>query len=386
VVVRATSRRRAVPISAWVRTGAGLEAAVVLPVEMLGSPREARLAICHELQHHRQGDTAWAYGLEVIACLFWWNPAAGLAARALSRLQEFSCDDALIGRRGVSPQEYGRCLLRAAELAVGSPALRYGAAAAAGGSSGTLLKRRIEMLFTQKSRNPLGTAALVATGALALAAMGSAAFAARSAIQDHSLTLAELKARVVPSDGDFPLVINEKVLRELNRYAGTEEGREHLHAIFARMPQYQPMIEKKFQERGVAKDLEILPVIESGFTNYFGHLQSGAGLWGFIPSTARRYDLRVDPLGEPGRVDDRLNEEKETVAAARYLRDVYNLFGDWRLAVMAYSEGEHKLSELIVKLGTRDPWEIEEQAESPDRYLAQVTAVLLIYKNPGLLD
>ena len=139
---------------------------------------------------------------------------------------------------------------------------------------------------------------------------------------------------------------------------------------------------------GLPKDLEIVPLIESGFTNYFNpRHQRGAGLWGFIPQTARRYELRVDELGIPGRVDDRLDEEKETVAAAKYFRDLNNLFPqEWLLVLKGYNEGETKVSRDIMEYGTRDAWELERQSESKERYLAKITAALLIYKNPGLLE
>jgi membrane-bound lytic murein transglycosylase D len=147
------------------------------------------------------------------------------------------------------------------------------------------------------------------------------------------------------------------------------------------------MIRKKLQEYGIPRDLEIVPLVESGYTDYYNPKRSrAAGLWAFIPQTARRYDMRVDDVNAPNRVDDRLDEEKETIAAARYFRDLYTLFQDWRLALRGYNEGESHVSRLIMDYGTRDAWELERQSESKEHYLAKITAALLIYKNPGLLE
>jgi hypothetical protein len=388
VVVRATSEGGGVPASALIPG----EASVLLPVELLATPALARIAIRHELQHHRQGDTRWAYAFAFLRCLFFWNPGIALWGSRVSFLQELACDEALIGRRSVTPQAYGRCLLRAAELAVGPPAAPSGVAVGmAVGSSGLLLRRRIEMLLTKREQGwkPAETAVLAVAALAATSLLGGAAYAARSAIQDRTITLSELQAKVGATDpsSEIPLTINDMVLRELNRFVGTEDGRDEIHRAFARMPQYKGMIERKLQEFGLPKDLEIVPVIESGYTNYFNpHHNTGAGLWGFIPQTARRYDMRVDELGVPGRVDDRLVEERETIAAAKYFRDLHTLFQDWRLALKGYNEGETKVMREIMDSGTRDPWELERQSESKERYLARITAVLLIYKNPALLD
>ena len=386
VVVRATSNHGGVPASVRLSR----EVSVLLPVELLALPELAGIAVRHELQHHRQRDTTWAYALEGLCCLFFWSPGATILRARLSVLQELACDEALLGRRSITPQAYGRCLLRAAELAVGPPALPPGLTVGmAVGSSGIFLKRRIEMMFNQKKWRPAETAALALVVLSSSLLLGGAAFAARSAIQDRTLTLSELQSKVSSADpsSEIPLVINDKVLRELNRFIGTEDGRDQIRRALARMPQFKGMIERKLAEYGLPKDLEIVPLIESGFTDYFNpHHQRGAGLWGFIPQTARRYDLRVDELGIPGRVDDRLDEEKETVAAAKYFRDQYSLFQDWLLALKGYNEGETKVSRDIMDYGTRDAWELERLSESKERYLAKITAVLLIYKNPGLLE
>lgn len=105
-----------------------------------------------------------------------------------------------------------------------------------------------------------------------------------------------------------------------------------------------------------------------------------AGIWQFISATARKYDLVVND-----KVDERLNAEKETDAAMRYHRDLFNLFQDWRLALKAYNEGERRVRQLIDEHGTRDPLELE-RISTTESYLSGAIAMMIILKNPSLLD
>jgi soluble lytic murein transglycosylase-like protein len=69
----------------------------------------------------------------------------------------------------------------------------------------------------------------------------------------------------------------------------------------------------------------------------------------------------------------------------RYLRDLNTLFQDWRLALRAYNEGESRVQRLIDQYGTRDPWTLE-RAESTEGYLSGAMAMIIILKNPSLLN
>jgi soluble lytic murein transglycosylase-like protein len=69
----------------------------------------------------------------------------------------------------------------------------------------------------------------------------------------------------------------------------------------------------------------------------------------------------------------------------RYLGDLYRRFGDWRLAIKAFNEGERAVDRTIAELGTRDPWRLD-RYRSPENYLSGAIAMMIVLKNPQILD
>jgi hypothetical protein len=367
------------PFSAWLPG----RAFVVLPLEFLARRDDYAIAVKHELQHHRQGDTRWAHFSEVCKALFFWNPAAFAWSRMAERMQELACDEILIGRRNISPQAYGDCLYRAAQRTLGaSSASLAGTTGMAAGRSGLFLRRRIEMLFVADRKKSSKFASFVfVTGTLAL--MAGSAYAARGAVQDRTLGLGEVRNLVARNPGsEIPITVNERVLKRLDRYVGTPEGREYVKRCLSRLPFYKPMIEGKISAVGFPRLLLAVPMEESCFDN--AHIPSNPygsrGIWGFIEPTAINYGLRVD-----AHTDERVDPEKETAAAMSYFKDLYAQFGDWRLAIKGYNEGEKRVQVLIDQYHTRDPWKLEDIGTAED-YLAGTMAMMIILDHPTLLD
>jgi beta-lactamase regulating signal transducer with metallopeptidase domain len=131
---------------------------VVLPSHLLGHRQGLRFAVGHELQHHRQGDTSWAWVSRALCIVFWPNPVVRLWQRWHDGVQELACDEALLQRPGFEVEEYARCLLDVAERALtGHQAFQFAPSMAAPRADRratvTHLQKRIEMLFASSSRH-----------------------------------------------------------------------------------------------------------------------------------------------------------------------------------------------------------------------------------------
>lgn len=113
--------------------------------------------------------------------------------------------------------------------------------------------------------------------------------------------------------------------------------------------EYREIIRAVLKEEGLPADLFYVGLIESGYNLKIKSHAAATGPWQFMKGTARQYGLRVDSA-----VDERYNIYKATIAAARYFRDLYNIFGSWELALCAYNAGEYRIIRAIRKGGTRD--------------------------------
>jgi hypothetical protein len=151
---------------------------VVIPVNLLSCKKDLQLAIKHEIQHHRQGDTSWAIFIELLICIFYFNPIIYLWKNTIIEFQEFSCDEALTGQEGVLSHDYGSCLLRVAETALKNHQMYAGTTCMAvvfkdSKYFKTFLLRRIEMIVKEKRSNskwiPVCTGFVIASLTIAFA-------------------------------------------------------------------------------------------------------------------------------------------------------------------------------------------------------------------------
>jgi len=177
---------------------------------------------------------------------------------------------------------------------------------------------------------------------------------------------------------DIPIIINEKVEYFINYFQTTR--REIFTKWLSRSRAYIPMMKKIFKERGLPEDLVYLALIESGFNPHAYSRARACGPWQFIKSTGKKYGLKVNDW-----VDERRDPEKSTIAAAEYLKDLYEMFGHWYLAAAAYNAGEGKVLRAMQRSGNDDFWEITQtrylKRETKD-YVPKMIAAALIAKYP----
>ena len=122
---------------------------------------------------------------------------------------------------------------------------------------------------------------------------------------------------------------------------------------------YNPIFEEALERYGLPLELKYLPVIESALRPSATSKSGAAGLWQFMITTGKRYGLEVNTL-----VDERRDPIKSSEAAARYLRDLHDMFGDWGLAIAAYNCGEGGVQKAVLRSGKQegaDFWSVYNQ-------------------------
>jgi membrane-bound lytic murein transglycosylase D len=149
---------------------------------------------------------------------------------------------------------------------------------------------------------------------------------------------------------------------------------------FTRSGRYLPMALDVFRQKGLPEELVFTAMIESGFNPVAVSRVGAKGMWQFMAPTARRYGLRVDRW-----LDERLDPEKSTVAAANYLKDLYSIFGSWELVQAAYNAGEMKVLRAIQGTGSRDFWSLTQTRflmDETKNFVPAIHAVAIIGKGP----
>jgi len=183
---------------------------------------------------------------------------------------------------------------------------------------------------------------------------------------------------VAAEENDFPVELNDRVLACIDLYTGPL--RDWFGAALARGGRYLPRIREILAEEGLPKDLAYLALVESAFKPNALSRAKARGVWQFIPATGRRYGLDQDWW-----VDERSDPEKATRAAARYLKDLHAMFGDWNLAMAGYNAGENKVIRGIKKYDTNDFWELAKTRalrRETKNYVPLIHAAIVVAKAP----
>ncbi len=190
---------------------------------------------------------------------------------------------------------------------------------------------------------------------------------------------AKAEADLKNTQSDLPLMINDYVAGYINYFS--TRGRGVFEGAWTRSGRYREMIFRIFREEGVPQDLIYLAQAESGFKPLALSRARARGMWQFMASRGVGYGLRRSWW-----VDDRQDPEKATRAAARHLKDLYNQFGDWYLAMAAYNSGPGNVQQAVKRTGYADFWELYKRDVLPaetKNYVPIILAMTIMSKNPA---
>jgi membrane-bound lytic murein transglycosylase D len=192
---------------------------------------------------------------------------------------------------------------------------------------------------------------------------------------DHNMTT-EFDISPMLHDG-YPNIVpvrNAKVQKWIDYFTG--RGRKSFELHRRRAALYTEWMEGLLASEGLPPEIVTLVYVESGFNNQAVSRSRAVGQWQFIYGTGKLMGLRINTW-----VDDRRDPERATIAAARYLKHLYSIFGDWELALASYNCGEGRTIRTIAKQGTKNYWDLRLPRETRN-YIPKFMAVLEITNHP----
>ena len=177
---------------------------------------------------------------------------------------------------------------------------------------------------------------------------------------------------------DIPVMERPEVDIWIRYFTG--RGRDQIKLYLERSQRYLDVMRSALKEENLPQNLVYMVLIESGFSSRARSRAQAVGYWQFMEATGRRYGLRINQF-----IDERRDPFLSTQAAGQYLKDLYNLFGSWYLAMASYNAGEYRVNRAMMKHYTRDFWKLKNKKSIPREtrhYVPKFMAAQLIAENP----
>lgn len=176
----------------------------------------------------------------------------------------------------------------------------------------------------------------------------------------------------------IPMILNDSVENHLEYFK--TRGRDNFQIWLNRSARYIPFMQNILRDKNLPEDLVYVAMIESGFNPYAVSWAKAVGPWQFMPATGKLYGLKIDWW-----VDERKDPVKSTHAAAEHLKDLYNLFGSWPLALASYNAGAGKVQRAVLRTRSDDFWDLKASRHirrETKNYIPKYMAATIIAKNP----
>ncbi len=186
-------------------------------------------------------------------------------------------------------------------------------------------------------------------------------------------TYDEIDRRIKAMDHEMAFELNDRVFSFIQYF--TVRNRDYTKMVLARKEMFFPMFDQTMEKHEMPLEIKYLSIIESGLDPQIRSRVGAMGLWQFMPATGRMYGMNTN-----SEVDDRMDPELSTEAAAKYLKSLYRMFGDWEVAMAAYNCGPGNVRKAIRRSGGKTTfWGIYNYLPRETRsYVPQVQAMLYI--------
>lgn len=186
-------------------------------------------------------------------------------------------------------------------------------------------------------------------------------------------TYGEIDRRIKAMDHEMSFELNDRVFSFIQYF--TVRNRDYTKMVLARKEMFFPMFDETMAKHDMPLEIKYLSIIESGLDPQIRSRVGAMGLWQFMPATGRMYGMNTN-----NEVDDRMDPELSTEAAAKYLKSLHRMFGDWEVAMAAYNCGPGNVRKAIRRSGGKKTfWGIYNYLPRETRsYVPQVQAMLYI--------